>query len=140
MPAFPAFSIRSTSGVRAWNFVSSATLVVLSCAAYAVQPIHKAKLALLYGGEAFSFTGLQFIVASAVLYVALLGAYYAGERVPTASKSLVFFRVLIALLRSPARVLRQGLSREERLAVLSTLLKAFFGPMMTVSLMVFMMG
>ena len=53
------------------------------------------------------------------------------------TKSVRFFRVLSAFVRSPGAVLRQGLDREDRLAVLATLLKGFFAPIMVMSLMTF---
>ena len=136
----PAVALESRAAIRLRNFIASGVAIAGSCAAYAVQPGHHSKLVLLYGGQAFSFTGMEFLVAAAVAYLAVLGAYYATERVPGTSKSVVFLRVAGTFLRSPQAVIRHGLSIDERLAVLSTLLKAFFAPIMAVSLMLFMIG
>jgi protein-S-isoprenylcysteine O-methyltransferase Ste14 len=140
MSSHPPLPLASAPGIRVWNFLASGAVVAAACLAYAGQPMQHAKLDQLYGGESFSFTGMQFVVAAAALYVCLLGLHYASERVPGASKSVIFFRVILAFMRSPGPTWRRGVSREERLALLATLLKGFFGPMMAVSLMRFTMG
>jgi len=136
----PAVALESPAAIRLRNFVASGVVVAGSCAAYAMQPGHQSKLVLLNGGPAFSFTGMQFLVVAAIAYLTVLGVYYAAEGDPSTSKSVVFLRVVSAFLRSPAALVRRGLLGDERLAVLSTLLKAFFAPIMAVSLMRFTMG
>lgn len=125
--------------LRLKNFAASAAVVGLACAVYRLIPNHQNQLAALYGSVAFSFVGSEFLFASAVGYTALLGVFYLTERDPGVSKSLRFLLSVAAFVRSPVERWRQGLSREDRVAALSTLLKAFFAPLMAMSLMVFCM-
>jgi protein-S-isoprenylcysteine O-methyltransferase Ste14 len=74
------------------------------------------------------------LARGALLYFAALALFYLLERSPTESKSVAFFRVLARFARAPLRTWRQGLSPHERLAVLATLLKAFFAPIMAMAL------
>ena len=61
-------------------------------------------------------------------------------RQPRDSKSLRCIRAIAAFIRSPVARWREGLGREDRVAVLTTLLKAFYGPLMAMALMSFCMG
>lgn len=129
--------------LRLTNLAASAAVIGLACAAYPLYrfiPQHQRQLSTVYGSSAFSFSGTDFLVSAALAYVALLAVHYLRESQPRASKSLLFFRVLLAFARSPATVCQQGLTPEHRVALLSTLLKAFFAPLMAMSLMVFCMG
>jgi len=122
------------------NFAASAVVVALACLAYFFLPRHQEQLTRLYGFGSLSFTGAEFLAAGASLYIALLAVHFLSARDPRISKSLRFLRVFAAFLRAPARVWRQGLAPDDRLAVLTTLLKAFFAPLMAMSLMVFCVG
>jgi len=122
------------------NFAASALVVALACLAYVGSPHHQEQLTRLYGFGSLSYKGAEFLGAGASLYVALLAVYFLYARDPKASKSLRFLRVVAAFLRAPARTWRQGLAPEDRLAVLTTLLKAFFAPLMAMSLMMFCVG
>lgn len=126
--------------LRLKNIAASVTAVGLSSAIYRFAPHNQKQLDTLYGSTAFSFTGETFLFAAALAYAALLSIYYLTERHPATSKSLRCLRVTPVFLRSPLTAWRQGLAREDRVAVLTTLLKAFFAPLMTMSLMVFCMG
>ncbi len=126
--------------LRVVNLTASAALVVLACAIYRSSPFNAVQLVQLYGPPSFQFSGDRFLLAAASVYVALLALYYLAEPTPRVSKSLCFFQVVWSFLRAPAAIWRQGLSHGQRLAVLTTLLKGFFGPMMVVSLMDFCMG
>lgn len=126
--------------MRARNFAASAVLVGLACAVYALSPWNREQLAARYGPPAVSFTGLQFLGLACGAYLLLLALHQLADRDAQAAKSLRFFRVLAAFARAPAAVVRRGLSHDERLAVLVTLLKAFFAPLMVMSLMGFCMG
>ncbi|OGB30329.1 MAG: hypothetical protein A3F78_09390 [Burkholderiales bacterium RIFCSPLOWO2_12_FULL_61_40] len=131
-PALPA--------LRVMNLAASAALVALACAIYLGSPYNTVQLTQLYGPPSMLFRGDHFLQAAALVYAVLLALYYLAERSPRPSKSLRFFQVAWAFLRAPAATWRQGLTSEQRLAVLATLLKGFFGPMMVVSLMDFCMG
>lgn len=126
--------------MRLKNTVASAAVVVMACAAYALAPFHQAFLQRLFGPPSIAFTGHQFLVWAAVAYIALLAIYMMTDRDPGISKSLRFFRVVAQWAQAPVESLRNGLSAEDRLAVLTTLLKSFFGPWMTLSLMGHCMG
>jgi hypothetical protein len=126
--------------LRLKNTLASATVVVLACTAYSLLPGNDRSLLKLYGPEQASISGLDFLLGAACAYVALLAVYFLAQPEPSVSKSLRFLRVLGRGVRSPAAILRAGLLPADRLAVLSTLLKVFFGPMMSMFLMSHCMG
>lgn len=126
--------------LRLKNLTASIAVTTLACAIYGVAPYNRKQVDALYGFEGYSIIGADFLVTAALWYMALLLVYYLAEPNARTSKSLLFFRVVGRCVRSPSTILQQGLSREDRLAVLVTLLKSFFAPMMAMSLMVFFMG
>ncbi len=126
--------------LRLKNLVASAAIVAGATLLFVAAPYNRPGLDKLYGTQAFSFTGDQFVRTAALAYIALLAAFFLAEPQPGASKSLRFIRVLGRLAGAPLRTWREGLAPADRLAVLTMLLKGFFGPMMTVALMVFVMG
>ncbi len=65
-------------------------------------------------------------------YGLLLALFYLTERAPRVSKSIWCLRALRRLLTSPGTVLRGGWLKEERLGLLTLLLKFFFVPLMLV--------
>jgi hypothetical protein len=75
------------------------------------------------------------LAVGALIYCVALALFYLVERTPRASKSVVFFQVLARFVRSPLGAQRLGLAPHERLAVLATLLKAFFAPIMAMALL-----
>ena len=126
--------------MRLKNTAASVAVIVLSCSIFAVSPYNAKLLARYHGPPEFAFNGYQFLGWAAAIYTVLVALYFAFDDEPTASKSLRFFNVLGRLAREPVTTVRRGLDSGDRLAVLTTLLKGFFAPMMTVSLMVFCMG
>ena len=120
--------------LRIKNVAASAAIVVLACAVYAVAPFHQDLMQRLYRLPGLEFTGLQSLIALAGAYILVLAAYLLTESDPGVSKSLRFFRVLASTLRAPVATIRAGLSPEDRLAVLTTLLKSFFGPLMVIAM------
>jgi protein-S-isoprenylcysteine O-methyltransferase Ste14 len=127
---------------RLKRLFASVGVVALFSGTYAVAPYNREQMDHLFAivthsAVSASFTGREFLVAAALLYSLLLGAYHLLAPDLGLTKSVRFFRVLWMFIRSPAAVLRQGLQREDRVAVLATLLKGFFAPMMAVSLMTF---
>jgi protein-S-isoprenylcysteine O-methyltransferase Ste14 len=64
------------------------------------------------------------------VYGILLLIYYLTEKNPQISKSIYCLRGLQKLVRMPWRRHGAGVSPQERLGMLATLLKAFFGPLM----------
>jgi protein-S-isoprenylcysteine O-methyltransferase Ste14 len=119
---------------------AAVAVVVVSCGLHGLAPHNGASMNRLLGNESFNFTGAQFLATAAAVYSLAVFAYHfvAGDAGPT--KSLRFVRVLGRFLRAPAAMLREGLEPEDRVALLTTLLKAFFGPLMAMSLMFFCIG
>ncbi len=133
----PVFAARL---LRLKNLAASVAVTALACAIYGFTPNGQRQLDKLYGFAGFSIIGMDFLVTAALWYMVLLLVYYLAERNPRTSKSLLFFRVVGRFARSPSTEWTKGLPREDRVAVLVTLLKAFFAPLMAMSLMVFFMG
>jgi protein-S-isoprenylcysteine O-methyltransferase Ste14 len=127
---------------RLHSFLASAALVALSGLAYRYAPFdfHRRQFSELYGMQAFRFTAGQFLFWAAALYVGLLAWYYARLSGGTPSKALVAGRVLLRLARGGPSAWRAGFAESDRLALLTCLLKAFFAPMMVVSMMIFCNG
>ncbi len=119
------------------NALASVAVVALGCGVYIASPFNRKQLGNRYGPPEFSFGGLEFLVSAALLYSVALVVYMLQQQDGKASKSLRFFRVAAAFLRSPRTVIHQGLPPPERVAVLATLLKCFFAPLMVMSLMIF---
>lgn len=115
-------------------------VVVIACAVHTLAPYDAASMNRHYGTSSFSFTGASFLWLGATVYSLAILAYHLFVPEPGPTKSQRFFRVVTSFLRSPRRVATGGLNREDRVALLATLLKAYFGPMMAVSLMQFCMG
>jgi protein-S-isoprenylcysteine O-methyltransferase Ste14 len=128
-----------TARVRLHSFVASAALVALACLAYRYAPFefHRRQFSELYGGSAFRFTAGQFLFGAAALYVGLLAWYYARLSDGAPGKALLAWRTVVRYALGGPTAWRAGIGDGERLALLSCLLKAFFAPMMVVSLMLF---
>src|SRR5690242_17252425 len=135
-----AISTRPVAITRLKNAAAAITLTVTASAIYAVVPYNEHQIDHLYGWVGFSFTGAEFLFTATAAYCLLLLIYFLTEPAPGISKSLRCFRVAGRFAKSPAAIWQRGLAGEDRLALLVTLLKAFFGPLMTMSLMAFMMG
>ena len=118
--------------LRLKNVFCSVALVFLAAGAYCIAPFafHRKHTGALYGPPDLAISGQEFLIAAAFVYSAALAVLYLTRRTPHVSKSLRFFHVAARFIRSPGVVSREGLSAADRLAVLSTLLKGFFGPLM----------
>ncbi len=98
-------------------------------------------MARLHGGASFSFVGRDFLFAAAALYLLFVALFHATERSPGVSKALRFFGVCGEVCRAALSQRRPApLANEDRVAVLATLLKVFYAPLMVMSLMGFFMG
>jgi protein-S-isoprenylcysteine O-methyltransferase Ste14 len=121
--------------LRLRNFFASVSLIAAVAAIYAATP---------YFRDFFSsdthFLGVT-IARSDVLFLAgavymlLLLLFYLLEPAPRISKSILCLRGLKRLAANPTLLWRGGLPREERVGLLSILLKGFFAPLMAVSLL-----
>ena len=120
--------------------LASVAMVALACTMYLLGPDPGGMRDRVYGTAAFSFTGGRFLIAACAFYAVLLAPYCYFFVDPTASKSLRCLQVALRFARSPRAMMAQALSREDRVAVLATLLKMFFAPLMALQLMVFCVG
>ena len=140
-PTVQGTASESTSlRLRLKNFLASALLVVVACGSYAIAPVHRHATETLFGPPSFAITGRDFLLYAGSLYLVCLAIFFLTEASPGVSKSLRFLRIAARTLRHPVRSFRTGLTRDERLAVLATLLKAFFAPLMALILMRMCMG
>ena len=121
-------------------YLATVATVALACAIYRYSPYNGSELGALYGPPRWTFTGADFLLASAVVYSLLLAPYFLFAADPCASKSLRFFQLAWRLARSPRQTLASPLARDDRVAVLATLLKMFFAPLMAMQLMSFCVG
>jgi len=124
-----------TLSLRLLNLAASIATVAAACAIYWAAPYNHQQLAARYGAAA-SFSGTQFLVAAALAYSTALAIYFLAARDPAPAKTLRFWRVLARFARSPGTPSVRRLGPEDRVAVLSTILKAYFGPMMVMWVMV----
>lgn len=129
-----------TAMLRLQNLAASASLVAVACSIYRLAPFNQRQLSALYGPAPVSFRGEQFLLVAALVYVALLALFYGLEREPQVSKSLRCVSVLASWVRTPSLAFFRHLPNADQLALLTTLLKSFFGPMMVMSLMAFSMS
>lgn len=127
----------SASVLRWKNIASSISIVAGATGLFLLAPYHRTSLEGLYGPPEVAFTGSDFLIVAALLYSALLCAWYLLDPRPAVSKSLRFVRLAWRYARTPVASFRRGLDREDRVALLSTLLKAFFAPLMLHSFMSF---
>jgi protein-S-isoprenylcysteine O-methyltransferase Ste14 len=127
------------AALRLLGFLASAAIAVLACLAYRYAPLayHQRQFGQLYGPDGFVFTAGQYLFWFAAVYLLLLGLFFATTRDSRPAKALRAVRVAWAFVRDPGAMRRQALSPEDRLALGVTLLKAFFGPMMAMSLLGF---
>jgi protein-S-isoprenylcysteine O-methyltransferase Ste14 len=126
--------------LRLLNFAASAAVVASALAFYAIAPQNRGVAARHFELLGLRFSGAEFLGAAAVAYVLALGVFFLTEPIPGISKSLRFWQITGHLLRSPATFRWKGLDRSDRVAVLATLLKGLFGPLMTMALMTATMG
>lgn len=118
--------------LRLKNVVAAASVVALGCAMLEISPANRELMARVF--EATGYTGAQLVLAAAGFYLALLAAYYLAEPAPRVSKSVRFWQIAGEFACAPGRRIREGLDPEDRLALLSTLLKTFFAPLMVLAL------
>lgn len=121
--------------LRLQNIAAATGVVVFALTFHRIAEQNRSLLARRFGWDAFWFTGEQFIVVAASFYVVLLAVFFLFEREPGISKSLRFWQLSWSFACSPVAAWRAGLSQPDRVAVLATLLKALFGPLMTMALM-----
>jgi protein-S-isoprenylcysteine O-methyltransferase Ste14 len=138
MPKLPAAPL--SLGLRARNALAAVALVWVACALYAAAPWNGPQLREWHSVAGVVFSGIQFLIAAATTYSLIVAAWLLPERDPQPGKSLRFCGLVMRTLRAPRASLATGLVPADRLALRVTLLKAFFGPLMAMSLMGFCMS
>jgi len=140
MDPLPAHDAGNSLELRLKNTAASIFVAVAATTYYCLVPYYTGWMDRLYGPQAIAFTGYQFMRAAALVYCVALVLVFMRPGATGVSKSLRFLRLVRRWLRSPAENYRTGLDKEDRLALLSTLLKFFYGPMMAFALMQFCMN
>ena len=115
---------------RLKNFSASFLLLAATYLLSSIVPYYQ-----VYASKEHQLFSYQFITWDAlqllyVLYSIMLLVYYLSEKNPQTSKSIYCLRGVQKLVRAPLRSHREGLPAEERLGMLTILLKAFFAPLM----------
>lgn len=126
--------------LRLSNALAAVAVVGLAWAFHHVSPTNRSYLDRLYGYAGLHFTGHEFLASACLAYAAAVAMWFLGTPDAGVSKSLRFWQLALAFGRAPLARWRAGLAPEERLAVLATLLKALFGPLMAMALMSATMG
>ena len=118
-------------GQRAKNFSASFLFVTCSFLIYRFSP-HSAGLRQIWN-EGIR-VGTDVLTGGYVAYSLLLLVFYLTEQLPKESKSIGALRALRAVVASPVITVREGLPYQDRLGLLTILLKGFFAPLMVLSL------
>lgn len=132
----PADPTRAGAARRLQGLAASLAVVVLSSAAYCAMPYNRGQCQARHAVGGLVFTGTGFLTSAALGYMAMLVLYHLAAPARGMSKSLGAFEAVAALFR-PTRQRRAAFTPERQLALRATLLKAFFAPLMAMSLMVF---
>jgi hypothetical protein len=136
--AVPAAS--RTLSLRFKNTFASVGVAILAAAFYTWAPYYTFWMQRWYGPPDAGFTGYQFMWAAAGVYCTALVLVFMRPGATGVSKTLRFVRFAAGWIRSPSQYRSMGISKEDRLALLTTLLKFFYGPMMAFALMQFCMN
>ena len=117
---------------RLRNLSSSLLLIAAVGGFYAAIPYFQRYFSAHTHFFAEDFTRWQVLLTVTLGYIFLLLVFYLSEKSPGISKPILCLRALRRLATSPQITWRRGLPADERLGLLSVLLKAFFAPLMVV--------
>ncbi|HMP90640.1 MAG TPA: isoprenylcysteine carboxylmethyltransferase family protein [Kiritimatiellia bacterium] len=123
---------RTSHGVRFRNFGASFLFVTISFLVYRVSPHTAGQRA--FTDRLFGWTGQEALVFAYAVYAFLLLVFYLREKSPGVSKSIHALRALRSIFSAPRDVMRSGLPRDQKLGLLSIIVKGFFAPVMFLSL------
>ena len=118
------------SGQRLANISATLTLILITYLFYNLAPYYQVYASKELHLFSFHFVNRDALQLVYVIYSILLLLYYLIEKDPQISKSIYCLRALKRILRAPLDVYNNGLSAQERLGLLTILLKAFFAPLM----------
>lgn len=117
---------------RLQNIAASLLLLLFFAGLYAAIPYFQRYFAhrIAWIGKEFSYW--EILQIAMVSYSCLLLVYYLIEKSPGISKSIKCLEAIKRIASSPRKVWHAGLGKDERLGLLSVLLKGFFAPLMVV--------
>lgn len=117
---------------RLQNIAASFFIILVFAALYINIPYFQRYFAhqVYWRGSELSY--LEILQIFTLIYAAILLVFYALERFPRPSKSIWCLQALWRVIQSPQRFWQEGWTKNERLGVLSILLKGFFAPLMVV--------
>lgn len=117
---------------RLQNIAASFFIILVFAALYINIPYFQRYFAhqVYWRGSELSY--LEILQTFTLIYAAILLVFYALERFPRPSKSIWCLQALWRVIQSPQRFWQEGWTKNERLGVLSILLKGFFAPLMVV--------
>jgi len=128
----PVIATSSQPLQRLKNLAASLLLIAAIGAFYAAVPYfqHYFSASTRFMGN--DYLWWQVLLAATLGYAVLLCLLYLFEPAPRTSKSIYCLRAIRRLAASPGAAWRGELPADERLGLLSVLLKAFFAPLMVV--------
>lgn len=121
-------------GRRLKNLLASVALAALAVSFYANIPYFQQHVAAEYRVLSTTWSAKVIYLYCFGAYILLLALFYLFEPRPGVSKSLYCWRALRGLLTAPRKSFGEGLEPQERLGLLTVMVKAFFAPLMVVFL------
>ena len=121
-------------GQRLKNLLASVTLAGTAVLFYATIPYFQQHVAAKHQVLSATWSIKDIYLYCVAAYMLLLTLFYLFEPRPGVSKSLHCWRALRRCLTAPLHTYRVGLPRDERLGLMTVMVKAFFAPLMVVFL------
>lgn len=118
------------AGQRLANFGASLILILLTYLFYSWVPYYQSYASQELQLFSFHFINRDALLIAYITYTALLLFYYLIEKQPQDSKSIYCLQAIGRIIRIPREIFREGLPAQQRLGLLTILLKAFFAPLM----------
>lgn len=115
---------------RLTNFSASLVLILATYLLYNLAPYYQETAAEKLNILTFHFVNEDAIKLFYLAYCLLLLIYYLLDKTPQISKSVIAIQAIFKIGRAPLTAYRDGLPAQERLSILTILLKAFFAPLM----------
>lgn len=128
MATFKEFTVQQ----RLINFSASLALILATYLLYNLAPYYQESAAEELNILTFHFVNRDAVQLFYLGYCLLLLIYYLLDKTPQVSKSVIAIKAMYKIVRAPLTVYREGLPAQERLSILTILLKAFFAPLMVV--------
>lgn len=130
----------TAAGLRMRNAAAAVAVIWLACGLYALAPWNGEQMRHVHVAAGLVFDGREFLLAAAAVYSLLVVGWMLVEADPQVGKSLRCVQGVFGLLRAAAARRAQRPDAAVRQALLATLLKAFFAPLMVMSLLGFCMA